>query len=94
MAGKMIQSEKSAQSAYQRRLLSVPASVSVTLAERTQTLGSLLSLVPGSILPLHTRCDQPLQLSIGGQSIGTVDAVRIGDKFGVQIREMRSLKTD
>lgn len=89
----MIESKKNAPSAYQRRLLGVHAPLSVTLAERKDTLGSLLSLTPGAILPLHTRCDQPLRLSIGGQSIGTVDAVRIGDKLGVQVREMGGLKT-
>ena len=90
---KMTQSEKTAQSDYQRRLLSVPTPVIVTLAERKQTLASLLALSPGSILPFETDCDQPLQLSVGGRSMGTVDVVKVGDKFGVRIRQWPASKT-
>lgn len=90
----MLQSEKSAPSGYQRNLLSATTSVRVTLAGRKQSLASLLALVPGSIVPLETCFDEPLSLSIGDRVIGSVDAVKIGDKFGVQIREMRASKAE
>ncbi len=86
---KMAQSQKFAQSAYQRRLLSASTTLSVTLGERKLSMGSLLDLVPGTILPMEISCDRPLRLSIGPQTIGTVEAVKLGDRFGVRIRDMR-----
>lgn len=64
------------------------------LAGRRQSLANLLALVPGSIVSFETRFDEPWNLTIGNRSIGLVDAVKVGDKFGVQVREMGASKTD
>lgn len=90
----MLTSEKSAPSAYQQNLLSATAPVTVMLAGHPQSLASLLALVPGSILSFETRFDEPWCLTIGDRAIGLVDAVKVGDKFGVQVREMGASKTD
>lgn len=90
----MLTSEKSALSAYQQNLLRANAPVTVVLAGRPQSLASLLALVPGSILSFETRFDEPWCLTIGDQGIGLVDAIKVGNKFGVQVREMGAAKTD
>ncbi|TWT56242.1 FliM/FliN family flagellar motor switch protein [Allorhodopirellula solitaria] len=89
----MAQPAESSQSAYQRRLLQTKTSVQVVLGERKHSLGDILSLVPGAILSLDGHCGGPLGLSIGDRPIGTVDAVKVGDRFGVRVREIQGVKT-
>lgn len=78
----------SAPTPYRERLLNIKTPVTVTLAEKKETLRNILSLVPGSMLTFETHCDQPLQLSVGGHPIATGETVKIGDKFGIRIREI------
>ncbi|WP_044252400.1 FliM/FliN family flagellar motor switch protein [Rhodopirellula sp. SWK7] len=79
---------------YRERLLKIKTPVTVTLAERKETLRNILALVPGSMLTFDTHCDQPLELSVGGHPIATGETVKIGDKFGIRIREIGVPKTD
>ncbi|MFG0289652.1 MAG: FliM/FliN family flagellar motor switch protein [Rhodopirellula sp. JB044] len=79
---------------YRERLLKIKTPVTVTLAERKETLRNILSLVPGSMLTFDTHCDQPLELSVGGHPIATGETVKIGDKFGIRIREIGVPKAD
>lgn len=79
---------------YHDRLLSISTPVTVTLAERKEKLSNILSLVPGSMLTFETHCDQPLQLSVGGHAIATGETVKIGDKFGIRIRQIGRAKPD
>lgn len=77
-----------AENRYRERLLQIKTPVSVTLAQRKESLSNILSLVPGSMLTFDIHCDQPLQLSVGGHPIATGETVKIGDKFGIRIREI------
>jgi flagellar motor switch protein FliN/FliY len=79
---------------YRERLLSIKTPVTVTLAEKKETLRNILSLVPGSMLTFETHCDQPLQMSVGGHPIATGETVKIGDKFGIRIREIGMPEAD
>lgn len=79
---------------YHDRLLKIKTPVTVTLAERKELLRNILSLVPGSMLTFDTHCDQPLRLSAGGHPIATGETVKIGDKFGIRIREIGVPETD
>jgi flagellar motor switch protein FliN/FliY len=69
-------------------LMQIETPVTVTLAQKRESLQRILSLVPGSIITFQTRCDEPLSLEAGGHQIAIGETVKVGDKFGLQIREI------
>jgi flagellar motor switch protein FliN/FliY len=62
--------------------------VVVSLAEKRQSLGQIVELGPGSIIQFEKSCEEMLELSVGGQSVATGEAVKVGDKFGLRVTEM------
>ncbi len=82
-------SPKSADFDAQRRaMLSIKTPVTVTLARKRESLQRILDLIPGSMLTFDTHCDEPLTLEAGGHPIATGETIKIGDKFGLRIREI------
>jgi flagellar motor switch protein FliN len=71
--------------AYTRSLLRVRVPVSVTLAEKKQTLGRILEMGPGQILQFDKSCEEVLDLEVSNCKIAAGEAVKIGDKFGLRI---------
>lgn len=78
------------QSDYSRAVLAIKTSVSVTLARKNIPLSRIVDLVPGSILTFDAHCDEPLILEAGGKAIATGETIKIGDKFGLRIRQILS----
>ena len=70
---------------YARSLLRIKVPVVVTLAEKHQSLGRIKQLGLGSIIQFDKSCEEMLELSVGGRSIATGEAVKVGDKFGLRI---------
>ena len=75
-------------SSYSRAILSIKTPVSVTLARKKVSLERIVTLVPGSMLTFDAHCDEPLVLEAGGKPIATGETIKIGDKFGLRIREI------
>jgi flagellar motor switch protein FliN/FliY len=40
------------------------------------------------MLTFEAHCDEPLMLEAGGKTIATGETVKIGDKFGLRVREI------
>lgn len=76
------------QSDYAKSVLAIETPVSVTLARKKVSLDRIINLVPGSMLTFDSHCDEPLTLEVGGQPIATGETVKIGDKFGLRIRNV------
>lgn len=74
--------------AYSRSLLKIQLPVSVTLATSRKPVGSILELVPGSILQFNKMCDESLTLEVGGYCVAEGEAVKVGDKFGLRVTSM------
>jgi len=70
---------------YARSLLKIRVPVAVRLASKRQTIRQILQLSPGTIINFDKSCDQMLELSAGGCTIATGEAVKVGDKFGLRI---------
>jgi len=77
-----------AEQRHQDAVLKIRTAVAVVLAEKKEPLSTILSLGPGAMVTFDTHCDKPLELSIGGHVIATGETVKIGDKFGLRIREV------
>lgn len=82
------------QSNYSKAVLAIKTPVSVTLARKNVTLDRIVKLVPGSMLTFEAHCDEPLVLEAGGKPIATGETVKIGDKFGLRIREIIKTESD
>lgn len=77
-----------AQNAYSKAVLSIETTVSVTLARKQIPISHVVNLVPGAMLTFDAHCDEPLRLEAGGKVVATGETVKIGDKFGLRIREI------
>ena len=73
---------------YTRAVLSIQTPVCVTLARKSISLEDIVNLVPGAMLTFDVHCDEPLTLEAGGAPIATGETVKIGDKFGIRVREI------
>ncbi|QDV61290.1 MULTISPECIES: FliM/FliN family flagellar motor switch protein [Crateriforma] len=75
-------------SRYKDRVLRIQTPLTVTLARSRVPLSRVISLVPGSMLTFDAHCDEPLTLEAGDHPIARGETVKIGDKFGMRIREI------
>ncbi len=71
--------------AYSKSLLKIKVPVVVTLAHKRQPLDQIMELGPGSIIQFEKSCEEMLELDVGGRSVATGEAVKVGDKFGLRI---------
>jgi flagellar motor switch protein FliN/FliY len=70
------------------RLLPVELPVRVVVARRSLTLRELLQLVPGRVLDLEKRCDQPLELYAASKLVARGDAMLVEERFGFRVIEL------
>ncbi len=68
--------------------LSVPLLVMV--GERKMSVEDVLSLGPGAILELERPADSDLILMVNNKPIGSGQAVKVGENFGVKITRIDS----
>ncbi len=73
---------------YTRSLLRIKVPAVVTLAEKRQTLGSIIELAPGSIIQFDKSCGGMLDLEVGNQVVARGEAVKVGDTLGLRITAM------
>ncbi len=76
------------------RLTSVEVDVTVRLAERRMSLANILDLGPGAMVVFPQRHDRPLELEIGGRTIGTGYAVESEHGLGFEIETCRPPASD
>ena len=79
---------------YSRRVLGIQTPVSVTLAEKKIAVSELIGLVPGSMLNFDVHCDEPLVLRAAGTPVAIGETIKIGDKFGLRVREVTNSRSD
>jgi flagellar motor switch protein FliN/FliY len=68
----------------------VKVKVSVTLGGTEISLGKLLSLSAGDVLPLDRDVDAPVDVRLHGKLIARGHLVAVGDRFGVSLTEIVS----
>ncbi|HXY33647.1 MAG TPA: FliM/FliN family flagellar motor switch protein [Planctomycetaceae bacterium] len=70
------------------RILRVPVTVSVRLAERKMSLGSVIALGPGSLVTFNKSCEDLLDLYINNHRYCQGEAIKIGESFGLKISKV------
>ncbi|HUG93741.1 MAG TPA: FliM/FliN family flagellar motor switch protein [Planctomycetaceae bacterium] len=68
-----------------RRVLRLPVTVSVHLANRPMELKQLLALTPGSLITFNKPCDELLELFVNNRRYARGEAVKVGENFGLKI---------
>ena len=67
----------------------VQVAITVLLGRATASIGELLAFAPGSIVPLDTRADAPVDLFVNGIAIGSGELVTTEEGgLAVQIVEL------
>lgn len=74
------------------RLVPLPVTVVVRLAEKRIPLGQILTLGPGAIITFEKSCEDLLDLHVNNSLYARGEAVKIGEKFGLKINEVGSIK--
>jgi flagellar motor switch protein FliN len=72
-------------------LNAVKVRVSVRVGEAHTTVGELLDLKQGSVVPLDRLVDESLDILVEGHVVARGVLVAIGDHFGVRITETATL---
>lgn len=67
------------------RILRVPVTVSVRLAERKVPLGQVVGLAPGALVTFTKSCEELLDLYVNNFRYCQGEAVKIGESFGLKI---------
>lgn len=70
------------------RLLNLPVTVIVQLADKKIELGQLLSLTPGALVTFNKSCEEMLDLYVSNHLYAQGEAVKIGEKFGIKISKI------
>jgi flagellar motor switch protein FliN len=75
-----------------QRILSIQVPVIVKLAERKLLLSEVMRLGVGAIIEFIKSSDEPLQLLINNKPIAVGEAVKVGENFGLRIKQVGDLK--
>jgi flagellar motor switch protein FliN/FliY len=75
-----------------KRILAIRVPVIVRLAKRNMRLSEVLHLSAGSIVEFDRPFDAELDLMVNNQVIGTGQAVKAGEKFGLRIVNIRTVR--
>ncbi len=70
------------------RALAFQVPLAVVIAERIMKIGTLKDFTVGSILEFEKNIEEPLELWIHNRRVARGDAVKAGDRYGLQIREI------
>lgn len=70
------------------RILSIELPLVVLLARKRMKLEEILRLVPGAVLEFEKSVTDSLELLVNDQVIARGDTVKVGEHFGLQIREI------
>jgi flagellar motor switch protein FliN/FliY len=69
-------------------ILKLKVPLIVTVGAQRLALDTVLSFGPGSIVELNKSADEPLEILINNKQVGTGEAIKVGENFGVRINEM------
>jgi len=68
-----------------KRVLKLSVPLVVCLSEKQLQLGEIMRLGVGSTIEFDNSCADPLDLRVNNQTIGSGEAVKVGENFGLKI---------
>ncbi|MEM9346199.1 MAG: FliM/FliN family flagellar motor switch protein [Planctomycetota bacterium] len=73
-------------------ILKLKVPLIVTVGSQRTSLETVLGFGPGSIVELTKSAEEPLEILINNKEVGTGEAIKVGENFGVRITKMLSPK--
>jgi flagellar motor switch/type III secretory pathway protein FliN len=73
---------------YAKHLLKISVPVSVQLVSKKLSVQEVLELTPGAMVSFDKSCDGPLELVVGSHVVAEGAAVKVGERFGIEIEKM------
>jgi flagellar motor switch protein FliN len=70
------------------RILRLEVPLIVKLADRKMNLSEVMRLGTGAIIEFFKSSEQPLELLVNNKVIAVGEAVKIGENFGLRIRQI------
>jgi flagellar motor switch protein FliN/FliY len=70
-------------------ILKLKVPLIVTVGARRVSVETVLRLGPGSIIELDKDADEPLEVLINNKQVGTGEAVKVYENFGVRVTEIK-----
>jgi flagellar motor switch protein FliN/FliY len=74
------------------RILQISVPVVVEIARRQITVKEVLGFKPGTVLEFDKKSDDMLNLMAGQAQIGTGEAVKVGESFGLRVLEVGTVR--
>lgn len=74
------------------RILSIEVPIIVQLSQRTMPLSDILNLTTGSIIEFDKPADSELELRVNNKCVGSGQAVKVGENFGLRVVRIGSLR--
>lgn len=69
-------------------LLDVPVRVTVQIGRTRMSLGELVKLGPGSLVPLDREAHEPADILVNGRVVARGEVVTIDESYGVRITSL------
>lgn len=69
-------------------LLDVPVSITVLIGTTSMSLGDLVALGPGSLIPLDREAHEPADILVNGRVVARGEVVTIDNTYGVRISHL------
>ena len=69
-------------------ILKLKVPLIATVGAQRVSLDTVLGFGPGSIVELNKPADEPLEILINNKQVGTGEAIKVGENFGVRITGM------
>jgi flagellar motor switch protein FliN/FliY len=74
--------------AQTRSLLRIRVPITVTLASQRRPIQEIMELGLGTLVKFEKTYDEPLELAVGELAVARGEVVKVGDKFGLRIRQL------
>lgn len=75
-----------------KAILRLEVPVIVQIASRMMKVGEVAKLTPGAIIELPKLADEELDVLVSNRRIGTGNAVKVGENFGIRITSVGNQK--
>ena len=71
-------------------LLGIEVPLIVQIADKVATVAEVTSLQPGVIIEFPKQASQDLTILVNNNTVGSGQAVKVGENFGVRIRSIET----
>ncbi len=86
--GQLGETEMSGDPIGLENLLDVPVRITVQIGKTSMTLGELVALGPGALIPLDREAHEPADILVNGRVIARGEVVTIDNTYGVRISHL------